>query len=324
MMHIVIPDDYQNAVSALDCFRKLAGHTVTIYHDTVKTMDALKERFKSADVLVLIRERTAITAELLAGLPNLKLIAQTGKGTAHIDLAACTKHGVAVSVGSGSPEAPAELTWMLIMAAMRRLTEAMTSMQAGRWQADAKLGRAVRGHTLGIYGYGKIGSLVAGYGRTFGMQVLIFGREGSLQRAERDGYMTVSSQRALFERADVVSLHLRLTPETRGIITFGDLSAMRDQSLFVNTSRAELVEEGALVAALRTGRPCYAAVDVYESEPVADPPLLRLPNVLCTPHIGYVEQGSYENYFGTAFDQVLAFASGTPMDIVNPEVLTTG
>ena len=306
-MRIVIPDDYQDAVRTLNCFAKLAGHDVTIYNDTVKDVDELAARFRDAEALVLIRERTAIDDALLARLPHLRLISQTGKGAAHIDLDACARRGVEVAVGTGSPYAPAELTWALVLAAMRRIPWEAERMREGRWQGG--LGTTVRGRTLGIYGYGKIGSLVAGYGRAFGMKVLVFGREGSRERALADGFAFADSRNVLFETSDVLSLHLRLTKETRGIVTAGDLASMKGTALLVNTSRAELIEPGALEAALRAGRPGMAAVDVYEEEPVTAHPLLQLPDVLCTPHLGYVERDSYELYLGQAFDNVNAFAS---------------
>lgn len=306
-MNIVIPDDYQNAVRGLDCFAKLAGHDVTVFTDTVKNVDALAERFRDADALVLIRERTRINAELLARLPRLKLISQTGKGTSHIDLAACERRGVVVTAGTGSPYAPAELTWALVLAALRRIPQEVARLRAGFWQSA--FGTGLRGRTLGIWGYGKIGSLVAGYGRAFQMNVQVWGREGSLTRARADGHATAASREALFEQSDVLSLHLKLAPETRGIVKAEDLARMKPESLLVNTSRAELIETGALEAALRRGRPGFAAVDVYEEEPIlgAAHPLLRLDNAVCTPHLGYVEKDSYELYFGQAFDQVVAF-----------------
>ena len=308
-MHVVIPDDYQDAVRHLDCFSKLDGHRVTIYNDTVQDVDPLAERFADADALVLIRERTQITDELLARLPKLRLISQTGKGTAHIDVAACERRGITVAVGTGSPIAPAELTWALIMAAMRHIPAEVARLRSGRWQST--LGRVLRGRTLGVWGYGKIGSLVASYGRAFGMNVLAWGREGSLSRASADGIGVASSKEQLFEASDVLSLHLRLTKETRGIVTPNDLARMKRDALLVNTSRAELIEADALVTALRNGRPGFAAVDVYEEEPIlgAAHPLLSMDNVVCTPHLGYVEQDSYELYFGQAFDAVVAFAA---------------
>jgi D-3-phosphoglycerate dehydrogenase len=308
-MHIVIPDDYQDAVRHLDCLAKLAGHEVTIFHDTVKDMDALAERFRDADALVLIRERTAIDDALLSRLPRLKLISQTGKGASHIDVEACKRRGVEVMVGTGSPYAPAELTWALVLAAMRRVPQESAHLRAGGWQQG--LGKTVRGRTLGIFGYGKIGSLVAGYGRAFGMKVLAWGREGSHTRARNDGFDLAESQRALFAESDVLSLHVRLDASTRGIVTAADLALMKTDALLVNTSRAELIEPGALVAALHAGRPGFAAVDVYEEEPIlgARHPLLTMDNVVCTPHLGYVEKDSYELYFGQAFENVNAFTN---------------
>ncbi len=316
-MHIFIPDDYQDSVSRLDCFAKLRGHDVTVFNDTVKDMATLEQRFGDADALVLIRERTVIDDELLSRLPRLRLISQTGKGTSHIDVEACTRRGVSVAVGTGSPYAPAELTWALVLAAMRRVPQESSHLRAGGWQH--RLGTTVRGRTLGIFGYGKIGSLVAGYGRAFGMNVLVWGREGSQSRARRDDYDIAESQRALFAESDVLSLHVRLDDATRGIVTAADLACMKPDALIVNTSRAELIERGALEAALRAGRPGLAAVDVYEEEPIlgAQHPLLAMDNAVCTPHLGYVEKDSYELYFGQAFDNVLAFAEGKARNLVN-------
>lgn len=319
-MNIVIPDDYQNAVQGLDCFHKLSGHNVMIYQDAVKDTDILATRFKDADALVLIRERTPITRALLERLPRLKFISQTGRGIPHIDLAACTKQGVAVATGTGSPYAPAELTWALVLASMRRLPQEVASMKAGLWQTT--LGTGLHGRTLGIFGYGKIGSLVANYGRAFGMHVLVWGREGTIARAHAAGFETAASRRELFERSDVLSVHLKLSGETRGIVTANDLNEMKPTALFVNTSRAELVEPDALVEALRAGRPGFAAVDVYESEPVTEHPLLQMDNVVCTPHLGYVEKDSYELYFNEAFDHLLAFFEGAPVTVINTDALS--
>jgi D-3-phosphoglycerate dehydrogenase / 2-oxoglutarate reductase len=320
-MKIVIPDDYQDAVRSLDCFATLSGHEVTIYNDTVKDDDSLVKRFAEADVLVLIRERTAISEALLERLPKLRLISQTGRGTPHIDLEACTRHGVAVAVGGGSPQAPAELTWALVLAAMRHIPREVARFKEGTWQTT--LGTGLRGRTLGIYGYGRIGSVVAGYGQAFGMRVLVWGREGSLRRASEAGFETAASKDDLFEQSDVLSLHLKLSAETRGILTPDDLAKMKQTSLLVNTSRAELIEPGALEVALKAGRPGFATVDVYEEEPVKDHPLLHLDNAICTPHLGYVEKDSYEMYFGAAFDEILAFEAGNPEHIINPEALET-
>lgn len=280
-MHIVIPDDYQDCVRELDCFQRLKGHRVTVYNDTVRDLDSLVERFSDAEALVLIRERTPITEALLERLPKLRLISQTGKGIAHVDLDACTRRGVAVATGIGAPYAAAELTWGLVLAAMRHIPDQVAAMRAGRWQT--RLGTGLRGRTLGVFGYGKIGALVAGYGRAFGMNVLAWGREGSLERAAAAGIDTAESQEDLFARADVLCLHLGLNPGTRGIVRAEHLALMKPTALLVNTARAELIEADALVNALRAGRPGMAAVDVYEDEPVRDHPLLHLDNALCTP-----------------------------------------
>ena len=322
-MHIVLPDDYQNAVRTLDCFSKLAGHRVTIFNDTVKDLDALANRFRDADALVLIRERTRIPDALLEKLPRLKLICQTGKSTPHIDVAACTRRGITVTAGRGSPRAPAELTWALVLAAMRRIPQEASRLRAGRWQTT--LGTGLHGRTLGIWGYGNIGTLVAGYGRAFGMSVLVWGRDGSLARARVDGCAVAARRTELFEQSDVLSLHIKLDEGTRGIVTSSDLLRMKPDALLVNTSRAQLIEAGALEAALGQGRPGFAAVDVYDDEPLTGGahPLLRMDNVVCTPHVGYVEKDNYESYFGQAFDQVIAFAKGAPINVVNPEVQHT-
>lgn len=315
-MRVVIPDDYQDAVRGLTSFSKLAGHDVTIFNDTVKDIDALAQRFKDADALILIRERTAISVALLAKLPRLKLISQTGKGTAHIDVAACNRRGVVVSAGTGSPYAPAELTWALVLAGMRNIVQEASRLRAGRWQST--MGRSLRGRTLGVWGYGRIGTLVASYGRAFAMNVLVWGREGSQSRARADGYAVAADKDMLIEQSDVLSLHLKLTKETRGIMTASDLARMKPEALLVNTSRAELIERGALEAALRKGRPAFAAVDVFEEEPIlgANHPLLAMDNVVCTPHLGYVERVSYDLYFDQAFDQVVAFDKGEPINVV--------
>jgi D-3-phosphoglycerate dehydrogenase / 2-oxoglutarate reductase len=317
-MNIVIPDDYQDAVRTLDCFSKLAGHRVTIYNDTRKSIEALAERFKDADALVLVRERTAITEALLKRLPKLKMISQTGRGVPHIDLDACTGHGVAVAVGGGSPYAPAELTWALIMASTRQFVSDVIAMKRGDWQTTFGVG--LRGRTLGIFGYGKIGSIVANYGKVFGMKVLVWGREGSLSRAVADGFETAADQRDLFERSDVLSLHIKLTAETSGIVSQDDLAAMKRTAHLINTSRAELIERGALEAGLRDGRPGFAAVDVYDDEPVRDHSLLHMDNAICTPHLGYVERDSYELYFSAAFDNLLAHFNGRPVELLNVDV----
>jgi len=322
-MKIAIPDDYQDAVRTLDCFQKLNGQQVVITREHLSDPEALAARLHGVEALVLIRERTAITGALLARLPDLRLIVQTGKRAPHIDLAACTRHGVSVIYATppsgGSSYATAELTWGLIMATMRFIPQEVASLKAGGWQRT--LGRVLHGQTLGIFGYGHIGSLVATYGQAFGMRVLAWGREGSRARARADGIEVAANRDALFRDADVLSLHLVLTEETRGIVSVGDLAKMKRSALFVNTSRAGLVEPGVLEEALRAGRPGYAAVDVYENEPVADHPLLHMDNVVCTPHLGYVEKDNYESLFGAAFDQLLAFAAGDRTKIANPEAL---
>jgi D-3-phosphoglycerate dehydrogenase len=320
-MKIAIPDDYQDAVRTLDCFQKLNWHEVMITHEHLSDPDALAARLQGVQALVLIRERTLIDEALLARLRELRLIVQTGKRAPHLDLAACTRHGVAVVFAApaqqGRPYATAELTWGLILAAMRSIPQEVASMKAGQWQRT--LGRVLHGRTLGIFGYGNIGSLVAVYGQAFGMRVQVWGREGSRIRARADGIEVAASQDALFRDADILSLHLSLTDETRGIVSAADLAQMKPSALFVNTSRAALVAPGALEAALRAGRPGYAAVDVYEHEPVSDHPLLHLDNVVCTPHLGYVEKENYESIFGGAFEQLLAFAAGDRTKVVNPD-----
>nr|WP_314623127.1 D-2-hydroxyacid dehydrogenase family protein [uncultured Noviherbaspirillum sp.] len=316
-MKIAILDDYQDAVRSLHCYGKLAGHDVTIWHDHVEDIDLLAKRLAETEVLVLIRERMPIGAELLARLPRLKLISQHGV-TPHIDLAACSRHGLLVSAGQyGRPSyATAEFAWGLILSALRHIPHEVAQLKGGRWQTT--MGDVLHGRTLGIFGYGRIGALLAGYGRAFGMRILVWGRATTLDKARADGYDTASSQRDLFETADVLTLHVRLNPETRGIVSAGDLACMKPDALLVNTSRAELIAPGALVEALRLGRPGRAALDVYEHEPLPpDDPLLALENALCTPHLGYVERDAYEFGFSKVFDQVLAYAAGRPTHIVN-------
>lgn len=311
-MKIGILDDYQDACRSLDAWGKLAGHDVTVFRDTLKDEDALVHRLEDFEGLVLIRERTRFTASLLERLPKLRALSQTGKAGAHIDLAACKRLGIAILEGSGSPYATAELTWGLILASMRRIPQEVENLKKGAWQQT--LGRGLRGRILGIYGFGRIGSVVAGYGKAFGMQVQVFGREGSLERAKAAGFDTVAQRDAFFATSDVLSLHVRLIPETRGLVTAEDLARMKSDAVFVNTSRAELVVPDALAEALAAGRPGFAAVDVYEEEPVlgAAHPLLRLGNAICTPHLGYVEKDGYELYLGTAFDNLTAFSAGKP------------
>ena len=322
-MNITILDDYQNVVRTLDAFKKLAGHDVTICNDHTKDVDVLAQRLKDTEALVLIRERTPIRAPLIARLPKLKLISQRSVYP-HIDVAACTEHGVLLcsDMHPARPSyATAELTWGLTIAAMRRIPQEVAALKAGHWQSSVGLG--LRGRTLGIYGYGRIGSTVAGYGKAFGMKVLVWGRDASLARARADGYSAARNREAFFEECDVVSLHLRYTDSTRGIVTAADLARMKPTALIVNTSRAGLIEPGALLEALKRGRPGMAAVDVYEEEPVFDGahPLLSLDNAVCTPHIGYVERDGYEAQFTSSFDQVLAYAAGKPINMINPDAL---
>ena len=331
-MNIIILDDYQDAVRKLKCAAKLEPLNAKVFTNTVKGIGQLSVRLRDADVLVLIRERTQFPKALLEKLPKLKLISQTGRVGSHIDVDACTRLGIAVAEGVGSPWAPAELTWALIMASMRRLPQYVGNLKHGAWQQSGLksasmppnfgIGQVLRGRTLGIWGYGKIGQIVAGYGRAFGMQVMVWGREASLAKAQADGHAVAASREAFFEQCDVLTLHLRLNDQTRSIVRFDDLARMKPTALFVNTSRAELVEENALVSALNRGRPGMAAVDVFESEPILQGhPLLRLENAVCSPHIGYVEQDSYELYFGAAFDNVVNFVNNNPTHLVNPDAL---
>jgi D-3-phosphoglycerate dehydrogenase len=322
-MKIAILDDYFDTVRTLPAFRKLDGHEVAIWNDHVQDVDALADRLAETEVLVLIRERTAIREPLLERLPNLRLISQRSVYP-HIDVDACTRLGVIVSSSQhpGTPcYAAAELTWALALAAARRLPQQMASLKAGKWQVG--VGTTLRGKTLGLYGYGRIAAAVAEYGRAFGMRVLVWAREASLARARADGLEAAAGKDAFFAEADVLSLHMRLVPPTRGIVTAADLARMKPSAILVNTSRAPLIEPGALVDALRAGRPGMAALDVYEHEPLVDTehPLLRMENVVCTPHIGYVTREEYDLQFTEIFDQIAAYAAGTPVNVVNPDVL---
>ena len=331
-MNIVILDDYQDAVRKLQCAARLDAYTAKVYTNTVKGLGQLSVRLRDADIIVLIRERTHINRPLLDKLPRLKLIAQTGRVGSHVDLTACTERGVAVAESVGSPIAPAELTWALIMSAARRLPQYIANLKHGAWQQSGfkaasmppnfGLGTVLRGRTLGIWGYGKVGQLVASYGKAFGMEVMVWGSDASRAKALSDGFKVAPNKAAFFSQSDVLSVHLRLTDETRGVISFEDLSLMKPTAVFVNTSRAELVQPDALIAGLNRGRPGIAAVDVFESEPILQGhALLRLENCICTPHIGYVELDTYETYFGAAFDNVVNFIKGRPSNIVNPGAL---
>ena len=322
-MNVTILDDWFDTLRTLPCFGKLAGHTVKVWTDHVEDVDTLAARLQDTEALVLIRERTAIRRPLLERLPKLRLISQRSVYP-HIDVADCTRLGIIVSSSQheGTPSyAAAELTWGLVLAAVREIPQQMAALQAGRWQIG--VGTTLRGKTLGIYGYGRIGAVVASYGRAFGMNVVVWAREASLQRARADGYQVADSKAAFFQSCDVISLHMRLKPATQGIVTAEDLARMKPTALLVNTSRAGLIAPGALLAALRAGRPGMAAVDVFDTEPVhgAADPLLAMPNVVATPHIGYVTRDEYELQFSDIFDQIVAYAAGAPTNVVNPEVL---
>lgn len=322
-MNVTILDDYHDTLRTLPCFAKLVDHKVTIWNDHVQDFDVLVERLKETEALVLIRERTKIRAPLLDRLPKLRLISQRSVWP-HIDIDACTRLGIVVSsdMHAGTPSyATAELAWALILAAVRQIPQQAAALKAGRWQIG--VGTTLRGKTLGLYGWGRIAHAVADFGRAFGMNVMVWARETSRDRARLEGFAVAGSKAAFFEQSDVLSLHMRLVDATRHIVTAGDLARMKPTALLVNTSRAPLIEPGALVAALRAGRPGLAAVDVYEQEPLTDPadPLLLLPNVLATPHIGYVTREEYEIQFADIFNQIAVYATGTPTNVVNPDVL---
>ncbi|MEO8456521.1 MAG: D-2-hydroxyacid dehydrogenase family protein [Chloroflexota bacterium] len=322
-MRVTILDDYFDTIRTLRAFEKLDGHEITVHTDHVQDTDTLTDRLRGCEALVLIRERMEIRAPLLERLPDLRIISQRSVYP-HIDVDTCTRSGIVVSsnMHAGAPSyAAAELTWGLVLSAMRHIPQQVAALQAGRWQTA--MGRTLRRKTLGIYGYGRIGKAVAGYGSAFGMKVLAFGGEGSLERAIADGHAFADSREEFFESCDVVSLHLRLIDATRGIVTAADLARMKPDALLVNTSRAGLVEPGALVAALRSGRPAFAAVDVFDEEPAAaNDPLLAMDNVVCTPHIGYVTRDEWELQFEDIFDQINAYAAGAPINVVNPDVLS--
>jgi D-3-phosphoglycerate dehydrogenase len=323
-MRISILDDYHDTLRTLEAFKKLAGHEVTIWNDHVQDTDALAARLADAEALVLIRERTKIRTPLLERLPKLRLISQRSVYP-HIDIEACTRAGIVVSsnLHADTPSyAAAELTFGLMLAAVRQIPLQMASLRAGRWHAA--MGSTLRGKTLGIYGWGRIGRAVAGYGRAFGMEVLVWAREASRAAARDEGFATAASKEAFFASCDVLSLHMRLVPATRGIVGAEDLARMKPSALIVNTSRAGLIQPGTLAAALRAGRPGMAALDVFEIEPVTDPgaePLLAMDNVVCTPHIGYVSREEFEIQFSDIFDQITAYAAGKPINVVNPDVL---
>ncbi|MDP2296531.1 MAG: D-2-hydroxyacid dehydrogenase family protein [Pseudolabrys sp.] len=318
-MHIVALDDYQNAVRSLDAYAKLKDHQVTVFQGTAASEDELVDMLKDADAVILLQQRTALPRRVLERLPKLKMISQTGRNTAHIDLAACQEKGIVVSAGgAGGVNATAELAWALILASARHIPAEVAALKAGRWQTT--LGTGLAGKVLGVYAYGRIGSIVAQVGKAFGMKVVCFGRDGSTAKAREAGFDIAASRDAFFADADVVSLHIPLNKETQGIVTAADLARMKPTAILVNTSRAGIIEAGALAAAVTSGRPGRAAVDVYETEPVlnGDHPLLKLDNVICTPHLGYVEKATYETLYRAAADQILAFAAGKPVNVVAP------
>ncbi|HYX65456.1 MAG TPA: D-2-hydroxyacid dehydrogenase family protein [Burkholderiales bacterium] len=322
-MNIAILDDYHDTLRTLQCFRKLAGHEVKVWNDHVQDTDRLAERLKDAEALVLIRERTQIRAPLLERLPKLRLISQRSVWP-HIDVEACTRLGIVVSsnMHAGTPSyATAEMTWALVLAAAREIPQQAAALKAGRWQVG--VGNTLRGKILGVFGYGRIGQVVAGYGKAFGLPVHVWGREPARAQAAADGFVAAKSKEAFFAECDIVTLHMRLVDATRGIVTAADLARMKPGAIFVNTSRAGLVAPGALVAALKQGRPRRAAVDVYEEEPVLSGrhPLLAMDNVICTPHLGYVTREEYETQFADIFDQIVAYAAGRPIHVVNPQAL---
>jgi D-3-phosphoglycerate dehydrogenase len=327
-MKIAILDDYQDSVRHLDCFKLLDGHEVKVFNNTVRGAGQLVARLAPFDAVVLIRERTVFTKAILEKLPALKLISQTGKISGHVDVAAATAQRIAIVEGVGDPTAPAELTWALIMATARRIPQYSANLKAGIWQQVSAapernpIGVALKGRTLGIWGYGKIGGMVAGYGKAFGMKIVVWGRDASLEQAQKDGYTAAASKEEFFSATDFVSVHLRLNDATRGIVTAQDLAQMKPSATFINTSRAELVAGGALEAALQQGRPGFAGLDVFETEPLPhDSPLLRMDNVVATPHLGYVEKDGYELYFRAAFQNIVDFANGAPKNVLNPEAL---
>ena len=321
-MKIAVIDDYQGAFRTLNCFKKLSGHDVIVYQDTEKDPARLADRLKDAEAVILTQQRSRFPRAVIERLPNLKLVNQTGRNVGHIDVDACTEHGIIVSAGgSGDPHTTAELTWGLILSALRHIPREVRQLKEGMWQTT--LGTRVKDKTLGIYALGRIGGIVANVGRAFGARVLCWGREGSTGRAREAGYDVAESREVLFREADILSLHIPLNKETRGIVTRQDLAYMKPTALIVNASRAGLIAEGALVEALKAGRPGFAAVDVFEDEPVIGGahPLLKMDNVTGTPHLGYVTRDSYESYFGAIVDQILAYAAGKPINVINPQAM---
>lgn len=321
-MKIAVLDDYQDVFRTLKCYPRLKGHDVAVYHDSVKEPAKLAERLNGADAVVFLQQRTPFPRAAAEKVTTLKLISQTGRNVGHIDVEACTAKGIVVcGSGGGLPNHTAELTWGLIFSALRHIPEEVQQLKAGRWQTT--IGTMVAGRTLGVYAYGRIGSIVARVGRAFEMKVICWGREGSTGKARADGFEVAASRESFFEASDIVSLHIPLNKETRGIVKHADLARMKPTALIVNTSRGPIIEEGALVRALKEGRPGFGAVDVYDDEPVlgGNHPLLKMGNVVCTPHLGYVDRDTYEKYYGAAVDNILAFAAGKPVNVLNPEAL---
>ena len=322
-MKISILDDYHDTLSSLPCFARLRDHDVTIWKDHIDDIDVLDDRLHDAQVLVLIRERTPIQADLLQKLPNLKLISQRSVYP-HIDVEACTRNGVLLCSDqhARTPSyAAAELTWGLVLSAARHIPQQMASLKNGTWQTG--VGHTLRGKTLGIYGYGRISRVIVEYGKAFGMHILVWASEDSRRHAREDGLEVATDKHTFFATSDVLSLHMRLKPATRGIVTARDLAVMKPSAILVNTSRAGLIEKDALMNALKAGRPGMAAIDVFDEEPVktAHDPLVSLDNLIATPHIGYVTHEEYEIQFSDIFDQVVAYANGSPINMINPEVL---
>ena len=321
-MRIAVLDDYQDVFHTLKCHARLKGHEVTAYRDSVKEPGKLAERLNGADAVILLQQRTPFPRAAAEQARTLKLISQTGRNVNHIDVAACTEKGIMVcGSGAGLPNHTAELTWGLIFSALRHLPEEVQRFRAGKWQTT--LGTTVVGKTLGVYAYGRIGSIVARVGKAFEMRVVCWGREGSTAKARADGFEVAASREAFFETADIVSLHLPLNKETRGIVKHADLARMKPTALIVNTSRGPIIEAESLLKALKAGRPGFGAFDVYDDEPVlgGNHPLLKMDNVICTPHLGYVDRDTYEKYYGAAVDAIVAYAEGKPVNVLNPEVL---
>ena len=308
-MKIAILDDFQDCVRTLDCFAKLKGHEVLVLNQHFGDPQELARQLQGVQALVLIRERTVVDEALLSRLPDLKVIAQTGKAGRHLDLEACKAHGVVVYETQGTSVATAEFTLLMILASLRNLVPEVANMNAGVWQRT--LGRQLHGRTLAILGLGRIGEQVARAAQALGANILVWGREGSRQKATENGWTVAASREAFFAQADVLCILIRLSPQTRGHVTVEDLARMKPDAILVNTARAELIQPGALVAALRAGRPGFAAVDVYEQEPVLKErhPLQDMPNCLCTPHLGFVELDNYESYLGQTFDHINQYAA---------------